>query len=529
MIVAQEAMSVTRQNPDLVFVILFCLLCPTAQAGEFNYHTPYLGERAVGMGGASTAVADDASASYYNPAGLAQSRSTSLSLSATVVQFRMQEVDDFLGPDGFSQWSLNIIAASWSWATDLWGGRFALSMYVPNQVDFELDKRIVTDLPVDSKHLLGAHLVRKSSTETYLGGPSMAWAVGQKWALGFSLFGNYTTFSLLQDDTFLFDDGSMTQVIDSESGGTVGIRNHIGVLYQPTPNLHFGLNLRLGFHALEWGDWRRLRFESADGLFFERTVENEHLGVRDPPERDDDVELKDVQGVALGVAWQLTPDLLLAVDVSLWSPVEFQRMNRIVKKEPTWNVALGGEWRIYPNWPFRFGLFTNFSSAPDIDTAALADLDPNTDGRLDLPPGKVDFYGGSLSIGHLTTSSTMDVALVAMVGVGDHVELLGTGPIVYDILDWSISLTISGSYIFEDDSELEAKRHGDELREQEDQMRRKIREEPSPWDEQKQPAQGDNEWKTVDEPNRSEAQPKASDGEPPAENVWQEVESHDQD
>ena len=112
--------------------------------------------------------------------------------------------------------------------------------------------------------------------------------------------------------------------------------------------------------------------------------------------------------------------------------------------------------------------------------------------------------------------------------LGEHVEMLGTGPIVYDIIDWSISLTISGSYIFEDDSEAEAKRLDDELLRQEEQLRRNIREDPSPWDEQKQPAPGGGEWKAVDDPEKPDTQPKASEDQPPADNVWQELVSHEQ-
>jgi len=39
-------------------------------ADEFHYNNLLIGDRASGMGGAYTAISDDASGMYYNPAGI---------------------------------------------------------------------------------------------------------------------------------------------------------------------------------------------------------------------------------------------------------------------------------------------------------------------------------------------------------------------------------------------------------------------------------------------------------------------------
>ncbi|MDQ6970565.1 MAG: long chain fatty acid transport protein, partial [Mariprofundus sp.] len=54
------------------FIILFTMFfagLQTAQAG--GYQIPEMGAKAMGMGNAFTAVADDASAAWFNPAGVA--------------------------------------------------------------------------------------------------------------------------------------------------------------------------------------------------------------------------------------------------------------------------------------------------------------------------------------------------------------------------------------------------------------------------------------------------------------------------
>lgn len=61
--------------------------CGLARADPFHQQTLPLGQRAIGMGGAFTAVADDPSATYYNPAGLVLTDDSSLSASLSLQAF----------------------------------------------------------------------------------------------------------------------------------------------------------------------------------------------------------------------------------------------------------------------------------------------------------------------------------------------------------------------------------------------------------------------------------------------------------
>lgn len=75
----------------LLLLILVCLGLPAMAVGDGTVDFDYLngsdlgmgiGARAMGMGGAFTAVSDDATAAFWNPAGLAQLTDNQLFLSA---------------------------------------------------------------------------------------------------------------------------------------------------------------------------------------------------------------------------------------------------------------------------------------------------------------------------------------------------------------------------------------------------------------------------------------------------------------
>ena len=68
---------------SIPIVFVFLALCigtsPFAQADPYHYNNMLIGERATGLGGAYSAIADDPSGLYYNPAGIVYSLGSKLS------------------------------------------------------------------------------------------------------------------------------------------------------------------------------------------------------------------------------------------------------------------------------------------------------------------------------------------------------------------------------------------------------------------------------------------------------------------
>ena len=64
-----------------------------AKADDTHYQDFVVGGRAMTMGGAFTAIADDSSGVYYNPAGLADANYSSLQLAASLYGFERGSVN----------------------------------------------------------------------------------------------------------------------------------------------------------------------------------------------------------------------------------------------------------------------------------------------------------------------------------------------------------------------------------------------------------------------------------------------------
>ena len=81
----------------LVAAIGLALSAVVAQADEYHYNNILIGDRASGMGGAYTAISDDPSGLFYNPAGTVFAGDRNLSASVTAFNSTKTRYLDVLG------------------------------------------------------------------------------------------------------------------------------------------------------------------------------------------------------------------------------------------------------------------------------------------------------------------------------------------------------------------------------------------------------------------------------------------------
>src|SRR5512142_2455055 len=72
-----------------------------ALADDLHYNNLLVGERASGMGGAYTAVSDDATGLYYNPAGIVYAAGRSVSANVNGYYYSKKTYKDVIGGNGW--------------------------------------------------------------------------------------------------------------------------------------------------------------------------------------------------------------------------------------------------------------------------------------------------------------------------------------------------------------------------------------------------------------------------------------------
>ena len=111
----------------VICIVLFVLTI--SQAQFYNNYQHVIGERAAGLSGAYTALADNSTSLWYNPAGLSQIKQPNLNVSGNTYSFLTTSFDKFLefenengGVDelSLSTTDFSVIASSLVYGKSLW-------------------------------------------------------------------------------------------------------------------------------------------------------------------------------------------------------------------------------------------------------------------------------------------------------------------------------------------------------------------------------------------------------------------------
>lgn len=413
-----------RSLPRSLAALLLLCAAP-ALASDTHYQGLLLGQRAMGLGGAFVSLADDPSASFYNPAGLGLMSQGSAGASLGIYGLERRSIEGGFGnplqPIDLQQTSFPIVATTFAVMA-----RFGASNDGPprNAVGFSLF------LPFSES--TGFHrLVQRGGDASVYGmsesdrtlwvGPSYARRFGENAALGFSLFYDNRAYSRSTElSNFLLAPRagqacanaptacSLASSIDSMTGS---LFLRVGAMWKVDAEWRFGVAFSSPTLHLHGGaDVSSRRFAVVPGS---TTVDYAVVGLTEQASyARRPFELR------VGAAYEEAREFTLSMDVSLHGPLTYRRIEtgafiadplyvNEVRRDTVVNVHLGGEYYPTPTLPLRFGLFTNFSSAPEI---------PDTTARPYLT--RVHLFGGSLSVGYQGGGYGLDFGVTAQYGTG---------------------------------------------------------------------------------------------------------------
>lgn len=369
----------------LLLLILIILPAAPTTAQVVNLYPVTIGDRAFGLGGAFTAFASDATAGWYNPAGLGFIDRTYINATGNIYSYEHSRADNFIviepttgtgGSAALDEKQIQATPSTFSLAKSLGKyGTVGFGVYVPRDINVEDSFAIGANYV---SQLLGPthedYYERNAFTERniYLG-PSYGVRLNENISIGASAFILYSatdTDSLVNLTLTATGPSASQSMISKEKVTFWGSRFLLGTKAE-FGGLHIGLSAFTPTVRIS---------EKTDSSLINSGIIGGGL-------QSVSVESKDTSNtgrgweVAAGIGWEEKDSWATELDVTYYIP-EFQRD---IAARNVANVKIGGECNLTDKYRLRAGFFTDFS--PWHGTLETSDR-----------PYDIDIYGFTLQL-----------------------------------------------------------------------------------------------------------------------------------
>jgi hypothetical protein len=422
----------------------------SAVADQFHYNNALVGERAMGLGGAYCAVADDASGVVYNPSGLAFALSNDISGSATVpISGRKIEYKKTIEDKSFTENSEGkfspFVGTLWKMDHISPGLVFAFGFWTS---DAELkDQNDLIELP--DKGITRFHRTVNLRASTDYIGAAFAKRFGSKLSLGLGV--NYfSTDELLQEyqDALTVADFTtpLFQVL------TQNIRQRLTV-----SGLEPVLGAQAVFGRLTLGLMIKTPIIMSQN--FENGVERHIMTIdanrvaqsaitRGVVDKEQESPIGNWPAeYRLGAALFASTTLMWSFDVSHRTGAEGEVS--YYDRDAVTNIGTGLEWYATSSLPVRLGFFTNYDARPEVKKcpASVATNKECQEQGFTDQRDHVDYNGLSLFIGWVQPNSSISFGGVVQSGSG-QAQKIGSSRNIQDVEAMSYALAYSASHNF---------------------------------------------------------------------------------
>lgn len=382
------------------------------------------GARAQALGGAFTAVADDASASWYNPGGFGQLKSPGFSLTVNNYTRSRKEIDGITTKSKITENSSSIYPG-------FAGGHGSLGGLTVGWSYFTLEQQNTDEsqtLDVTASNSMGAFQYNRSELTTgnlICAGLSAAFPIGKHLSLGVSEFYYRRQKQTALKELSSFNSGIFYDSFVRQSTSNEGTLTNFGILIKSS-NLSLGLTARVPKALTDKTD-----LETSSVVY--TGAAPELSSESRTTHREDELI---VRTWALGVSARPTSWFLFSADV----------LHYPATKTP-WSNEGGFDTIAVTDWSagmevtagpvvLSSGVFTNSSLAETPKPSLVAS-----------PPAKVDYQGFSLGFGLKTKQSETQLIMVRQIGSG-KTQLIQGDLSLQDISIETQSFSLSSRYLF---------------------------------------------------------------------------------
>lgn len=385
---------------------------------SFSYGWTYnsiqymIGGRAAELGGAFTAIADDSSAVWYNPSGLANLNNVNINISATTYSYYTGSVDNFMNYQGHFSADNREDDFSIIPTTVVFGNRlgekaaYAIGIFIPEESHLygDMDGESVT---TDEHHIIRANYVRNRKNYSILAGIGteplknlrVGISAGFSYIYGDSLM-NFSHWALLNSGSGEVLNYKQTTV----EGTSYSFYMNTGFQYSITESNKFGINILTPAWALNGKRTKKVFISNVDAGgpspndSLTTTVYENELFDRLRP-----------WSASIGYAFELKNRICFSVDVIPVSSIpgdDTPFQNRII------NYRAGLEVFINDGFVFRTGFYTDLTQQPGMQAS---------DGAWNR---KMDYYCGTAGVSIKSLIGTennywTDMGCTVRYGTGD--------------------------------------------------------------------------------------------------------------
>ncbi len=395
-----------------IFLILFLSFVSSVFGESFYNINGFLGERDSGMGGAFTAISDDASGMYYNPAGIAFALNDTISTSSFNYNFTQKTFLNVTGPSQFLGSSQNYVRTSKGLNPNFIGvisklGDYRLGFTIINQTTENFDQFNQVSRPSFLSDLNDVKIKYNQDNSKYLYGPSIARNISDKLSIGLTVLGFMDKSRINSTTSVSLSDGSYLTNSTFYSRTSYGVLPILGIQYMPLEKLSIGLSIRKNFNT--HGSERKIvqdvqgtnlqadtvNIEDSSNQYYGSYVGTSTSFPKTPVNLIGGPHLNgkipEPTEIRLGTAYYPSSNFLISMDII--HTTAYESMKNLSKTDPTkayivytaeqyrnlrtketTNYAMGLEYYIMPYLAIRLGAFTNYANTDSFSNSETLQL-----------------------------------------------------------------------------------------------------------------------------------------------------------
>lgn len=398
-----------RISGVVLCAVLVVSLTGLARADDYHYTNLLVGDRAAGMGGAYTAVSDDATGLYYNPAGIVYSTGGNLSASVNAYYDTEKSYKSVIGGKGWERKSSSLLPNFFGIVQPLGRFKIGMSYAVPESITADQDQilhglRLRSDIEtLNGGATISTYIINYTEESNAINfGPTLATEITDKLSTGLTLYYHRKRTKLILHQYIGTTNGGSEETDARFQTEEEGIRPILGFMWAPVDKISIGLSASKTFLTHDntssqlTYNRQNIAFSATDTSSFTAQAQTTLSKRKYPTE------------INFGLALFPSASLLIDADIKYYTAVSSENVKQVT------NVAVGTEYYLDRNWALRGGFYTNYANTPQVTSGSLNQSE------------HIDIYGATASMSHFTRNTSVTIGGGYSYGTGDAQILSGS-------------------------------------------------------------------------------------------------------